>query len=195
MREKLRSRSFENNQLPEGCHLADRLFQLVFIFPLVCLSGLFLGGCVLETYAPETAPEYVIIRDATGFYRLGPEQGHGPDVLLAVQTRVKMLRREMGFSLVQLEDTKTGYVANENMAVAPPRPAQPIQSAAANSGSDSRKNGGKSRGKAYSGAQVNDTPLPNFESPLPDLKIQPEVVPDTIRGPSEGASSSPKFRY
>ena len=195
MSEELQSRNLERNDLPDQCRRADQQVRFAFLFQLICFGGLFLGGCALETYAPDAAPEYVIIRDATGFYRLGPEQGRGPDASLAVQTRVKMLRREMGFSLVQLEDTRTGYVANENMAVAPPRPRQAIESSSAIPNSDSRKNEGKSRGKVYSGPQVNDTPLPNFDAPLPDLKIHPEAVPDAIRAPSDATSSSPKFRY
>jgi len=146
----------------------------------------------METYAPDSAPEYVIIRDLTGFYRLGPEQSRGADASLPRQTRVKLLRREMGFSLVQLEDSRTGYVANENMAVAPPRPQQTTPD---KPDPDSRRSGGKARGQAYSGPQVNDTPLPNPGAPAPDLKIQPEVVPDTIPAPSEPSPSGPKFRY
>ena len=165
-----------------------------FFFPLICLAGIFLGGCAMETYSPDAAPEYVVIRDLTGFYRLGPEQSRGADASLPVQTRVKLLRREMGYSLVQLEDTRTGYVPNENIAVAPPR----IQSAPGKPDSDPRRNGGtgrKDRGQAYSGPQVNDTPLPNPGAPAPDLKIQPEAVPDTIPVPSDTPAAGPKFRY
>ena len=166
--------------------------RCVFSFTLVCLVALFLCGCATQTYAPDVAPEYVIIRDASGFYRLGPEQGHGPDALLPVQTRVKLLRREMGFSLVQMEDSKTGYIANENMAVAPPRPPQ------LSTGDQNfypRKGGGKSTGRPYFGPQVNDAPLPKFEGPAPDLKIQPDIVPDTIPVPSDAPGAGPKFRY
>ncbi len=76
------------------------------------LTACILGGCATQTFAPEAAPEYVIIRDFSPFYRMGPQQGRGPDTSLRADARVKLLRREMGFSLVQLEDLRTGYVAN-----------------------------------------------------------------------------------
>ena len=204
MIEKMRPSSSRSKELTTGaCRTGFRGESIPvagvrvrrILLPVVYLVGLLLGACTPETYAPDAAPEYVIIRDATGFYHLGPEQVRGPDVSLAVQTRVKLLRREMGFSLVQLEDSRTGYVANENMAVASPRPALASQAAAGNSNPASHKSSGKSRGKAYSGPQVNDTPLPNLDVPTPDLKIQPEVVPDTVPLPKEPPSSGPKFRY
>lgn len=159
---------------------------------LLLFAALAFAGCAMETYAPDAAPEYVIIRDFTAFYRLGPEQGRGADASLRPQTRVKLLRREMGFSLVQLEDLRTGYVANENMAVAPPRITAP---SSMKPEAGSRKHGGKTNGRPYSGPQVNETPLPGPAAPAPDLNIQPEVVPDAAPAPSEAPSSAPKFRY
>ncbi len=160
-----------------------------------CAVYFFLGGCAMETYAPDAAPEYVIIRDFTAFYRLGPEQGRGADASLPPQTRVKLLRREMGFSLVQLEDLRTGYVANENMAVAPPRLPQAVAPGLKKTDTNPKRRTSKSNGRPYSGPQVNDTPLPDPAAPPPDLNIQPEVVPDTIPVPSDSPASTPKFRY
>lgn len=172
---------------------SSRSRRIPFVRPLLGAALFFFGGCAVETYAPDVAPEYVIIRDFTAFYRLGPEQGRGADASLRPQTRVKLLRREMGFSLVQLEDLRTGYVANENMAVASPRAASPAD---VRPEAGSRRRGSpKGRGTAYSGPQVNDTPLPNPAAPPPDLNIAPEVVPETIPAPSEVPSPSPKFRY
>ena len=42
------------------------------------------------------------------------------DISLSEKTRVKLLRKGTVYSFVQLEDSRTGYVANKNMAVAPP---------------------------------------------------------------------------
>jgi len=169
------------------CGAARLLFLLAIAF--------FLGGCATETFAPDVAPEYVVIRDFTPFYRMGPQQGRGPDTSLRTGTRVKLLRREMGFSLVQLEDLRTGYIANENMTVAPPRPPEQIkqdEEVAA-----IRKRGGRrgDDGPLYSGPQVNDTPLPDPNVPPPDLNVEPEFVPNNIPAPDATPAGRPKFRY
>lgn len=163
---------------------------------LLLAAALFLEGCATETYAPEVAPEYVVIRDYSPFYRLGPQQGRGPDASLQPGTRVKLLRKEMGFSLVQLEDLRTGYMANENLAPAPPRPPEQIKQEAETA--VSKKNGGHSKAEdspVYSGPQVNDTPLPDPNVPPPDLNVEPEIVPSNIPAPDAKPSSTPKFRY
>ncbi len=164
--------------------------RILFLF-----LAIFLGGCATQTFSPDAAPEYVVIRDFSPFYRMGPQQGRGPDTSLRAETRVKLLRREMGFSLVQLEDLRTGYVANENMTVAPPRPPEQIKK-------DEEVAAGKKRGgrrgddgPLYSGPQVNDTPLPDPNVPPPDLNVEPEIVPDTIPAPDAKPVERPKFRY
>ena len=157
----------------------------------------FLSGCASQTFAPEVAPEYVIIRDFSAFYRLGPQQARGADTSLRTGSRVKLLRKEMGFSLVQLEDDlRTGYVANENMAVAPPRPPGEIRKEAEVAAL--KKRGGSQRGDngpVYSGPQVNDTPLPDPNVPPPDLNVEPEIVPKNIPAPDATPGATPKFRY
>jgi len=166
---------------------------------LIAATVLLFGtGCAMETFAPETAPEYVAIRDFTPLYRFGPQQPGGPDVALKSGARVKLLRREMGYSFVQIEDKRTGYVANENIAVAPPRPRETAEMAAGTAGSN-RKPGSRGRdttGPVYSGPAVNDTPLPDPNVPPPDLNISPELVPDTIPVlPDATPTGTPKFRY
>lgn len=158
-------------------------------------TAVFLGGCATQTFAPEVAPEYVIIRDFSPFYRMGPQQGRGPDASLRTQTCVKLLRREMGYSLVQMEDLRTGYVANENMTVAPPRPAAQVKQEAEIAAMKKRGGHRGDDGPLYSGPQVNDTPLPDPNVPPPDLNVEPEVVPKNIPAPDATPVTKPKFRY
>jgi len=167
---------------------AAQVFFLVFAVFL-------LGGCATQTFAPEVAPEYVVIRDFTPFYRLGPQQGRGPDTSLHAGDRVKLLRREMGFSLIQLEDLRTGYVANENMTVAPPRPPAQVKQEAEIAASKKRGGHRGDEGPLYSGPQVNDTPLPDRNVPPPDLNVEPEIVPKNIPAPDATPTSGPKYRY
>ena len=166
----------------------------------VLLAALFLSACAIEKFAPDNAPEYAIIRDFSPFYRLGPQQPRGPDASLRVGSRVRLLRREMGYSMVQIEDARTGYVANENMVVAPPRPPEQIKKGAENNlpAASGRKRGGRSGGgnsPIYRGPQVNDTPLPDPNVPPPDLNIEPESTPDIIPVPASTPAGTPKFRY
>ncbi len=153
------------------------------------------AGCASEVYSPENAPEYIVVGDFAPFYRLGPQQGRGPDASLRTQTRMKLLRREMGFSFVQLDDLRTGYVPNENIAVAPPRP--PVAKPEELDTPAARKRSGRTRGgePAYSGPPVNDTPLPDRNLPPPDLNVEPEVVPDMIPVVPETPAEPPRFRY
>lgn len=150
----------------------------------VWLVAMMLCGCATQTYAPENAPEYVIIRNNAPFYSLGPQQNRGPNLWLPLNMRVKLLRREMGFSLVQLANLKTGYLANENMAVAPPRPPS--------SGLEpsSRKSKRSSRSSIY---QEVDDSLP--DAPPPDLNLEPGVVSETIPLPTEPPTERPRYRY
>ncbi len=80
------------------------------------------AGCAGSTFAPDAAPEYLVVRDKTPLYRYGPQQGGAPENWLRKDERVRMLRHEFGFSFVQSGDTQTGYVANEDLAIAPPLP-------------------------------------------------------------------------
>ena len=153
---------------------------------LLCLA---LAGCASKSFSPDQAPEYIVTRNFAPFYRMGPMQPGGPDGSLPLDTRLKIVSQEMGFSRVQLEDLRTGYVANENIAPAPPKPPE-----VALSGDDaSTPSGRKKRGQRYTGAQVNDTPLPD-PVPPPDLHIAPEIVPAATPTP-EPAPEPPKFRY
>jgi hypothetical protein len=153
---------------------------------LLCLA---LAGCASKPFSPDQAPEYVVIQNFAPFYRMGPMQPGGPTASLTLNSRVKMMSQEMGYSRVQLEDMRTGYVANENIAPAPPKPPE-----VATVGDDgSSPSGKKKRGQRYTGAQVNDTPLPD-PGPPPDLNIAPEIVPAATPTP-EPPPEPPKFRY
>lgn len=162
-----------------------------FVRVIFALCIVVFPGCASERYSVETAPEYSIIREFTPFYRLGPQQGR-PDASLTVDTRVKLLSREMGFSLVQLEDNRTGYVANENMAPAPPRPKRREEPSETGS---ARRSSRSSSGPLYSGPPLNDIPLPDPNVPPPDLNIEPEIMPDTIPMPAATPAGTPRFRY
>ncbi len=89
---------------------------------LALASLVLLAGCAGETFAPDDAPEFVVVRDRTPVYRLGPQQAAPPEERLGRDERVRLLRREFGYSYALLADGRSGYVANEDLAPAAPRP-------------------------------------------------------------------------
>jgi hypothetical protein len=171
----------------------------MFLFRWFALSCVvLLAGCATETFAPENAPEYMAIKDYVPFYRLGPAQATGPDSVLRVSTRFKLLRRELGYSFVLLDDQRTGYVASEWIVPAPPRPPTRLtlteEDAAAPASRRPRGTSRRPDSPRYRGEQVNDTPLPDPSVPPPDLNIGPEEVPEPAATPTEPAEK-PKFRF
>jgi hypothetical protein len=157
-----------------------------------------LASCAApKNFAPDQAPEFVIIRNYTPFYRVSPMQRSGPDASLPADTRVKLLSQDMGYSRVQLEDQRTGYVANDYMAAAPPRPPESRESVDSSEGGSSARSGTKRRGASgsrYRGEQVNDTPLPDVNVPPPDLNIAPEEITAPAATPTP-PPEKPKFRF
>lgn len=93
---------------------------------LLAIAAALLAGCAGQTFAPEEAPEYVVISQSTPLYRFGPAQGGAPEAYVPKEDRVRMLRREFGYSFVQMSDGMTGYVANMDLAPAPAPPAPPV---------------------------------------------------------------------
>src|SRR5215207_2480411 len=86
---------------------------------LLVATGVVFGACATQTFRPEEAPEYLVTRDPTPFYLSKPRQEGTPDAALSAQTRVKLLRKQTGYSLVLLEDSRKGYVANAYLTEAP----------------------------------------------------------------------------
>jgi hypothetical protein len=65
----------------------------------------------------------VVAHDETAFFLHGPAQGNGSDRTLAKGDEVQVLRKEFGYSFVQLSDGQKGYMANEELVIAPPMPS------------------------------------------------------------------------
>ena len=180
---------------------------------ILLLGGLVvLSACATQTFTPDQAPEYEITRSFTPFYLQRPVQGARTDISLNAKTRVKLLRKGMGYSFVQLEDFRTGYVANKNMAVAPPgSQKKPFGSTSDEAPTKPRR---KKRPSPIPGAGVSPTPSPSPVSqgeqlkdipshdvnapsptPPPDLPIAPKEVPAPSPTPTpQPPLEKPKFR-
>ena len=178
---------------------------MTFLRNLLLSAGLLvLAACATQTYQPDQAPEYAITRNFTPFYQQRPIQGASTDVSLTAATRVKLLRKGTGYSFVQLEDSRTGYVANKNMAVAPP--ASQKKPLVSTSDEPQPKPRRKKRvspsprptpSPAFQAGQLKPVPSPGVTAPSPtpppDLPATPQVVPAPTPTP-EVPQEKPKFR-
>ena len=91
----------------------------------VAAMSALLAGCASNTITPGT--RFVVKNPGTPFYKYGPAQSFGPDFKLEGGTPVTIVERSWGFSRVMTTEGITGYVANDEIEIAPfePKPAAP----------------------------------------------------------------------
>jgi len=131
------------------------------------MAAVFAAGC--ETVpvgpAPEFLPDTVVSNDYSLFFRLGPQQPGGADLSLRTNEKVMLLRKEFGYSRVQLENGLVGYMANEDIQPAPEPPPEL-----------KKRSQGKSKKKGRS-SQSYQNYEENIPIPDPNLGLMPEDVP------------------
>ena len=64
---------------------------------------------------------YAVTAEQTPFYKYGPQQGNGPDTQLSRNTLMTLIRPSFGFAKVRLVDGEQGFVASDDIRVAPPQ--------------------------------------------------------------------------
>jgi len=62
---------------------------------------------------------YSVAAERTPFFRYGPQQGNGADMQLSKDTLMKVIRPSFGYCKVHLISGEDGYVASEDIRVAP----------------------------------------------------------------------------
>ena len=92
----------------------------------------FLTSCSSVEYAPESAPRMIVVNEGAAFFIQGPAQTGGADRTLPGGNEVKVLRKDFGYSVVQLGDGEQGYVDNEALipspyTTSPPAEVHPIR--------------------------------------------------------------------
>jgi len=90
---------------------------------LAFAGGILLAGC--ETGKQGKVEDfYIVTSKQAQVYRFGPAQPTGADAVLTVGQKVKMLRREYGYSRVMTGDGMSGYISNDFIAptAAPEKP-------------------------------------------------------------------------
>lgn len=159
--------------------------------PIFCaLGAAVLAACqsLPEGPAPEFVPDMVVSSDYALFYRLGPQQAGGADLSLRTNEQVMLLRKEFGYSRVQLEDGQVGYMANEDIQPAPEPPKSDRKRLR-----EKKKKGGRGSSSddevyeenipipdANLGILPEDVPL----EPLPDLLPEPAGEPESPPAPT-----------
>jgi hypothetical protein len=163
---------------------------------LLVATGIVFGACATQTFRSEEAPDYVVTRDPTPFYLSKPRNEGTPDAALGPETRVKLLRQQSGYSLVLLEDSRKGYVANAYLTKASPG-TQPRPFASP--GPSPRPKRRASPTPTPQPSQPLETPVPQTSAPPTspatpaDSQAAPEEVPSPTPAP-EAPIEKPKFR-
>jgi hypothetical protein len=148
------------------------------LLPFAAAFGL-AAGCVSSS-KPTTSSGvkdswYAVVANQTPFYRYGPQQGNGPDMQLAHDSIMRVIRPSFGYVKVKLQDGESGYVASDDIRPAAPTlvaeklapPAEPVAPSVASQGDE--------------GAQFR------LDSDDPRLIAPPEPLPEV--------SPTPAFRY
>lgn len=101
---------------------------------------------------------YAVTSEKTAFYKYGPQQGSGADLQLPKDTLLTLVRSSFGYCKVTLTSGEQGYVAKEDINVAPPNLVAAVTNPA----------GSAARGEQF-----------NINSHDPRLIAPPEPLPDT----------------
>ncbi len=102
---------------------------------VILASGMVFAGCKASKPDPSAAANAAVsagtgedfkvtARNDVKFYQGGPQQITLPDALLKKGTMVRTVKRQLGFTLVEMPETKKmGWIATEDLAALPPQPA------------------------------------------------------------------------
>ncbi|MBV9391700.1 MAG: hypothetical protein JOY96_07405 [Verrucomicrobia bacterium] len=102
---------------------------------LFLASGILFAGCKAGKPDPRVAANAAVsagtgedfkvtARNDVKFYQGGPQQITLPDAFLKKGTMVRTVKRQLGFTLVEMPETKKmGWIATEDLAALPPQPA------------------------------------------------------------------------
>ncbi|MBU3664708.1 MAG: hypothetical protein FGM15_02350 [Chthoniobacterales bacterium] len=151
--------------------------------------GLLAAACETTPIQPSTnfAGDMEVVTDYASFFRLGPQQAGGADRSLRLKDRVMLLRKEFGYSRVQLEDDQVGYMANEDIKPVPPEARKKPESRRSSPG----------RGRASSEEEFYDQidlPDPNLDIMPEDVPLEPlpDLLPESVDTPAPAAPPQPQ---
>ena len=161
-------------------------------FLLLAVTGL-LAACqtVPEGPTPDFVPDMVVSTDYALFFRLGPQQMGGADLSLRTNENVMLLRKEFGYSRVQLENGLVGYMANEDIQPAPEPPPDPERKRMP---PKKEKKSRRGSSQTYSSYEENiPVPDPNLGLTPDDVPLEPlpELLPENVDVPGPTPAPTP----
>ena len=180
---------------PYANHPPEMKFSAALCRRAAALLFLLLAaGC--ETIPLEPSENFkgdmVVVTDYASFYRLGPQQAGGADRSLRTGDRVMLLRKQFGYSRVQLDDNQVGYMANEDIQAAPPEPRRRFSRAEEQARSSGR---GSRAPRVYEDDLYGDFDIldPNLDLLPDDLPLEPlpELFPDPVDLPTPAPTPPP----
>lgn len=97
--------------------LTIALFSIAIIELGLC------GGCASAdspNLAAANGEKFFVVKvDSTPFYRYGPQQASRPEMTLPKDTLVTLVQPSFGWCKVELASGNQGYVANDDLTIAP----------------------------------------------------------------------------
>jgi hypothetical protein len=142
--------------------------------------------------AAATGQDYLVpIKDKVPLYVFGPQQLAAPDRLLNKDDLVRVVRTQLGFSLVQTLEGQVGWVASEDLAAAPAETL--IGAGLAYEAPLSRS--GRSTAQTRSVANKSNYPAERDTAivkryTIPDSDLAAEPTPSPSPSPTPGSSPS-----
>lgn len=182
-------------------HLLHRSHGLVFGAVLALAA---FGGCASKPGGPSSG-YYSVTSPTAEFYKYGPAQSFGPDLVLKKGERLTMLERQWGFSRVLTSNGVAGYIASEDIdpiivSAAPVRTASsrrgPVPIGKPGRMSSSRQSRIQSEIMGDPGDplfNVNDVPLP-LPDDVPPGGERPQFRTTRQTPAEEKPAQKPKFR-
>ncbi len=156
-----------------------------YLLPLAAASLLAIGcGSISKpkVFSGGTDTWYAVTANQTPFYKYGPQQGSGPDMQLAHDSIMKVIRPSFGYVKVKLQGGESGYVASEDIRPAaptlvaeklapPPEVTTPTIASHSEQGEQFGLNSDDPR------LIAPPEPLPE-EGPAPEFRIEPAPIPE-----------------
>ncbi len=98
-------------------------FLALFLVTSLCLSSCSLTWSLTQKNilrASDGDKLYAVTAITAPFYKYGPQQANGADQRLPRDTLMKLVRPSFGYAKVLLTTGEEGYVANDDIKLAPP---------------------------------------------------------------------------
>jgi hypothetical protein len=142
----------------------------------ICVLAVFVIGCAGQNgqTASNGGKFYAVTAEKAAFYKYGPQQGNGPDMELPKDTLMTVIRPSFGYCKVHLTSGQEGYIAREDIQVAPPALVAALTAPTPSSPADTH------RGERF-----------NLNSTDPRLTVPPEELPENNPEPTPLPGTSP----